>query len=64
MPNTQLVLVEEPVQAQKLSSYGSGTSETPLLGDTIGDNLARTVSRVPDAEALVDVPSGRRWTYA
>ena len=52
------------MQANKLSSYGSGASETPLLGDTIGDNLARTVLRVPDAEALVDVPSGRRWTYA
>jgi len=52
------------VQAQKLSSYGSGASDTPLLGDTIGDNLARTVIRVPAAEALVDVPSGRRWTYA
>jgi fatty-acyl-CoA synthase len=52
------------VQARKLSSYGSGASQTPLLGDTIGDNLARTVCRVPDAEALVDVPSGRRWTYA
>jgi fatty-acyl-CoA synthase len=35
-----------------------------LLGDTIGDNLARTAALVPDAEALVDVPSGRRWTYA
>jgi len=52
------------MQAQRLSSYGSGASDTPLLGDTIGDNLARTVMRVPDAEALVDVPSGRRWTYA
>jgi len=52
------------VQAQKLSSYGSGISGTSLLGDTIGENLARTVMRVPDAEALVDVPSGRRWTYA
>ena len=52
------------MQAQKFSSYGSGASETSLLGDTIGDNLARTVMRVPDAEALVDVPSGRRWTYA
>src|SRR5664280_1941623 len=52
------------VQAQKSSSYGSGVSDTPLLGDMIGDNLARTVMRVPDAEALVDVPSGRRWTYA
>jgi fatty-acyl-CoA synthase len=52
------------VQAQQNASYGSGVSETPLLGDTIGDNLARTVLRVPDSEALVDVPSGRRWTYA
>jgi fatty-acyl-CoA synthase len=52
------------VMAQALSSYGSGTSESPLLGDTIGDNLVRTVLRLPDGEALVDVPSGRRWTYA
>ena len=51
------------MQAQALSSYGSGTSGTPLLGDTIGDNLVRTVARFPDAEAMVDVPSGRRWTY-
>ena len=50
--------------AETPSSYASGIAETPLLGDTIGDNLARTVIRVPDAEALVDVPSGRRWTYA
>jgi fatty-acyl-CoA synthase len=52
------------MQAQKLLSYGSGTSQTPLLGDTIGENLSHTARRVPDAEALVDVPSGRRWTYA
>ncbi len=52
------------MKAQAFLSYSSGTSDTPLLGDTIGDNLARTVSRLPDAEALVDVPSGRRWTYA
>ena len=52
------------MSAQALSSYSSGTSDTPLLGDTIGDNLARTVLRVPDADAMVDVPSGRRWTYA
>ncbi len=47
-----------------LPSYSSGTSSVPLLGDTIGDNLARTVARFPDREALVDVPTGRRWTYA
>ncbi|WP_067966722.1 AMP-binding protein [Nocardiopsis trehalosi] len=46
------------------TSYASGASERPLLGDTIGANLARTAARFPDREALVDVPSGRRWTYA
>ncbi|KRE37001.1 AMP-binding protein [Janibacter sp. Soil728] len=47
-----------------LPSYSSGTSDTPLLGDTIGANLERTVAVHGAREALVDVPSGRRWTYA
>ncbi|HEX4217397.1 MAG TPA: AMP-binding protein [Acidimicrobiales bacterium] len=47
-----------------LPSYASGASATPLLGDTIGTNLRRTARRVPDNEALVDVPSDRRWTYS
>jgi fatty-acyl-CoA synthase len=46
------------------SSYAHGTSGTPLLGETIGANLAATTARHPDHEALVDVPSGRRYTYA
>ncbi|MGW2032649.1 AMP-binding protein [Streptomyces sp. NPDC001811] len=45
-------------------SYTHGTSPTALLGDTIGANLDRAVAAWPDREALVDVPSGRRWTYA
>lgn len=45
-------------------SYAHGTGTTALLGDTIGRNLARAVQAHPDREALVDVPSGRRWTYA
>lgn len=45
-------------------SYASGTGTTALLGDTIGRNLDRAVAAWPDREALVDVPSGRRWTYA
>ena len=45
-------------------SYASGPSTTPLLGDTIGENLDRTVAAHGGREALVDVPSGRRWTYA
>ncbi|MET9449390.1 AMP-binding protein [Streptomyces cinerochromogenes] len=45
-------------------SYTHGTSPTVLLGDTIGANLDRAVAAWPEREALVDVPSGRRWTYA
>ncbi|MET8151000.1 AMP-binding protein [Actinoplanes sp. NPDC049668] len=46
-----------------MSSYACGTSDVPLLGETIGANLERTVAAFGDREALVDVPSGRRWTY-
>ncbi|WP_030816481.1 AMP-binding protein [Streptomyces sp. NRRL F-2799] len=45
-------------------SYTHGTGDTALLGDTIGTDLARTAATWPDREALVDVPAGRRWTYA
>jgi len=44
-------------------SYVSGTSDKPLLGDTIGDNLDRTVAAFGDRDALVERASGRRWTY-
>jgi fatty-acyl-CoA synthase len=45
-------------------SYASGTSDTPLLGDTIGDDFDRTAAAYPDGDALVEVQTGRRWTYA
>ncbi|MBJ3808120.1 AMP-binding protein [Streptomyces flavofungini] len=45
-------------------SYAHGTSRTPLLGDTIGQNLARAVAAWPDRDALVDIAAGARWTYA
>ncbi len=45
-------------------SYSSGTSALPLLGETIGANLHRMAAAHPDVEALVEVESGRRWTYA
>jgi fatty-acyl-CoA synthase len=44
-------------------SYSSGPSETSLLGDTIGANFDRALAAYGDREALVDRPSGRRWTY-
>ena len=45
-------------------SYAQGVSPQPLLGETIGDNLHRTIARVPDAEALVSYRQGARYTYA
>jgi fatty-acyl-CoA synthase len=45
-------------------SYAGGTSDVPLLGETIGANLERTVAAFGDREALADVATGRRWTYA
>ena len=45
-------------------SYSNGPSDQPLLGQTIGANLDATAAAFGDREALVDVPSGQRWTYA
>jgi fatty-acyl-CoA synthase len=44
-------------------SYGHGASGTPLLGETIGENLRRTAERFPDQEALVVRSQGYRATY-
>lgn len=48
---------------ESLPSYTSGTWDAPMLGDTIGDNLDRTVAAHGDRDALIDRGSGRRWTY-
>ena len=44
-------------------SYAHGTSTTPLIGETIGENLRRTVERFADREALVVRAQGFRATY-
>jgi fatty-acyl-CoA synthase len=44
-------------------SYSHGTSSTALLGETIGENLKRVAAEHGESEILVDVPTGRRWTY-
>ena len=46
-----------------LPSYASGVSEVPLLGETIGANLRRTIREYGDRDALVEVQTGRRWSY-
>ena len=45
-------------------SYDHGAADRPLLGETIGENFDRIAAAHAGQEALVDRPSGRRWTYA
>jgi fatty-acyl-CoA synthase len=44
-------------------SYVSGTSDTPLLGTTIGDLFDEIAGRYPDHEALVVRHQGVRYSY-
>ncbi|HVX30048.1 MAG TPA: AMP-binding protein [Nitrolancea sp.] len=44
-------------------SYAHGVSDVPLLGETIGENLRRTVERTGDSEALISRHQHYRATY-
>jgi fatty-acyl-CoA synthase len=44
-------------------SEASGDTTAPLIEETIGDNLVRTVAAYPDGEALVVRHQDVRWTY-
>jgi fatty-acyl-CoA synthase len=44
-------------------SYAHGACDVPLLGETIGENLRRTVERFPDRDALVVRHQNYRATY-
>ena len=44
-------------------SYAAGGTEPALLEETIGANLEATVARDPEGEALVEVATGRRWSW-
>ena len=44
-------------------SYASGTSDTPLLGVTIGDMFDQTTEKYPDNPALIDRQQQVRMTY-
>ncbi len=46
-----------------MKAYAKGESEPQLLEETIGANFERTVARFSTAEALVEVRSGRRWSW-
>jgi len=44
-------------------SYTCGTSDRPLLGDTIGNVFDQTVANYPDNEALIVKHQNIRYTY-
>ncbi|WP_026925924.1 AMP-binding protein [Granulicoccus phenolivorans] len=45
-------------------SYDAGPTDVPLLTQTLGESLSEAATRFGDREALVEVWTGRRWTYA
>jgi fatty-acyl-CoA synthase len=47
-----------------MKSYDEGPTDTPILEETIGENFERTMRAHPDNDAVVDMASNRRWTYA
>ena len=48
----------------RIHSYFHRGGAEPLLGATIPEHLGEVAARVPQAEAVVSVPQGRRLTYA
>lgn len=44
-------------------SHTYGDTSIPLLDHTIPHALAQTAAAFPDHDVVVDVPTGRRWTY-
>jgi fatty-acyl-CoA synthase len=47
-----------------VKSYDVGGRSIPLLEETIGSAFERTVADRPHREALLEVATGRRWTWA
>jgi fatty-acyl-CoA synthase len=45
-------------------SYARGADTPPMLRETIGNNLERTIARLPDHEALVSCAQGLRYSYS
>src|SRR5262245_59670701 len=46
-----------------MESYAAGQTDVPLIEETIGANFERTVTEHAGREALVEIASGRRWTW-
>ena len=50
-------------QSGLTTSYVSGASTVPLIGDTIGQHFDKTVAKWPNREALIARQQGIRWTW-
>jgi fatty-acyl-CoA synthase len=46
-----------------MESYARGETEPTLLDETIGANFEATAAAHPEREALVELATGRRWTW-
>ncbi|MEA2212104.1 MAG: fatty-acyl-CoA synthase [Solirubrobacteraceae bacterium] len=49
--------------SDRAGSYAQGADWPPLLRETIGANLERTIARFPDRDALVSCAQGQRYSY-
>ena len=47
-----------------MSSYTKVSSDQPLLECTIGDHFEAIVARFPHRDALIEVATGRQWSYS
>lgn len=56
-------LTASTTRSERRWSYTSGTSDTPLLGLTIGDMFDETATQYPDSPALISLHQNIRLTY-
>ncbi|HEY2636576.1 MAG TPA: hypothetical protein VGI54_04240, partial [Solirubrobacteraceae bacterium] len=45
-------------------AYAHGSTDAPLLGETISENLAKTVARFGERDAVIVRHQDVRWSYA
>jgi fatty-acyl-CoA synthase len=60
---------KEPTQgstfmSSEARSYAHGAASVPLIGETVGENFARTVARWGDRPGLIVRQQSVRWSYA
>ena len=55
--------VEMDMQTQRTLIRFKGAAEPPLIDETVGQRLLKTVARFPDREALVVRHQDVRWTW-